>query len=107
MNWNCRTSVRNSNLTKPAEHHNKAIILLWLIDTDIKVSASTSLSTDTAQNVAELFWNFCYVGVLINNFEILYTYTFIGFEVRIKDVKRMIVQKWFGNYVESNGRGLI
>jgi hypothetical protein len=57
INWNFRTIVHNLNLIKPAEHHNKAVILLWSVDTDIKLSASMSLSTDTAQNVAELFLN--------------------------------------------------
>ena len=55
INWNFRTTVHNSHLIKPAELHNKAVILLWSVDTDIKIPASMPLSTDTAQNVAELF----------------------------------------------------
>lgn len=31
-----------------------------------------------------------YVGELINNFEILYTYNFIGFEVRNKDANGVV-----------------
>jgi len=52
-----------------------------------------SVSTDTAQKLAELFWNFQgYVGELINNFEILYSYTFIGFEVGTIDAN-VVVKK--------------
>jgi hypothetical protein len=46
--------VYKSKLIKPAEHHHKAVTLLWSLDTDIKVSASMSISADTAQKVAEL-----------------------------------------------------
>jgi len=42
---------------KPAEHNHKADILLWSVDTDLKVSAPISLATDTAQKVAKLCVN--------------------------------------------------
>jgi hypothetical protein len=55
IKWHMGFNSAFKGLIKPAEHHHKAFALLWSIDTDIKVSASLSISRDTALKVAELF----------------------------------------------------